>query len=218
MTPHGNDSNSSTSCTTMATAAVTIKDRVRISYTSTSAFGGEESSVVPRLSFLELEEPSQGHHALHANPIQSSYTQDNTSSHQPKSIMKRTSHGTTSTPPRKSVQFNALQIRTFPQILGDHPCCSSGLPLSLDWTHTSERIVSIEKHESERIPREKMEMHLNDFARREILQCVTAAGGSNTKSMYSEAELMRAERRMFRERERTKKRIIVNQFFQTTAE
>jgi len=78
-------------------------------------------------------------------------------------------------------------------------------------------------------------MYLDDFTRRQILQCasisdsdsdidsLTAAtvdGGSNfkSKSMYSEAELRRAERRMVRERERRKKIVVLSKFFQRAQE
>jgi len=194
---------------------VTIKTRVRVY----KAFG----EGVP---FLEPE-PRQGHHTpRQVTPtIQSSSyipQEHHTIQQPPKSILKRTSHSITTT--RKSVQFNALQIKTFPQILGDQ-CCSSGLPLSLDWAHTSERIIPIEKYESERIPR-KRELHLNEFARLEILQCASTSsvslsatnvdGRGNPRPMYSEAELKRAERRMERERTRTKKRIMNYALFQQT--
>jgi len=74
-------------------------------------------------------------------------------------------------------------------------------------------------------------MRLNDFSRREILEragasrddnaSVTVDGESasrptNSESMYSEAELKRAERRMCRERERKRKKLFMNQFFELT--
>ena len=67
---------------------------------------------------------------------------------------------------------------------------------------------------------------MNEFARLEILQCASTSsvslsatnvdGRGNPRPMYSEAELKRAERRMERERTRTKKRIMNYALFQQT--
>ena len=61
-----------------------------------------------------------------------------------KSAMARTCAGTTTTtatatstpkPPKKTVQFSHLEIRTYPVTLGDNPSVSSGPPLTLDWNY-----------------------------------------------------------------------------------
>jgi hypothetical protein len=96
----------------------------------------------------------------------------------------------------KSVHFSALQIRTFPMILGDHPCCKTGLPVSLDWDHTKEEIVPIEEYESSRQARScRSSLRMDQSTRREILGQVS-----------DHNDLKRAERKMFRERERGGKR------------
>jgi hypothetical protein len=39
------------------------------------------------------------------------------------------------TPENKHVRFSTVEIREYAVIVGDHPCCSAGLPLSLDWKY-----------------------------------------------------------------------------------
>jgi hypothetical protein len=40
-----------------------------------------------------------------------------------------------STPENKQVRFSTMEIREYAVIVGNHPCCSAGLPLSLDWKY-----------------------------------------------------------------------------------
>lgn len=72
-----------------------------------------------------------------------------------------------------SVHFEELQVRTFPQILGDHPYCSKGLPLSLGWDHSSEQTFSLDDYESsnERNRAESISaLRISEFRRLEILR------------------------------------------------
>lgn len=50
----------------------------------------------------------------------------------------------------KSVSFGDCQIRSYPQVLGDHPYCSLGCPVELGWEHTSEEFRSINDFEEQR--------------------------------------------------------------------
>ena len=51
---------------------------------------------------------------------------------------------------KKRVSFAALHIRNHSVILGDHPCCTMGLPVTLDWTVESEISVDLEAYEATR--------------------------------------------------------------------
>jgi hypothetical protein len=148
--------------------------------------------------------------------------------HQPKGIMK-----VSPCKERKSVKFSHTEVRVFPQILGDSPCCSNGLPLSLGWSHVSQYITQLnDSFGLDREQRKSGVFRLDAFRRKEILQqrsvtqsntnskesIIAMLGGdscsktymnqrkglTNTIStkQYSDPELKRAERRMFRERER----------------
>lgn len=148
-----------------------------------------------------------------------------------KSILKNDS----SKRDNKTVKFKNAQIRTFPQVLGDHPCCSTGLPISLAWVHSSEHTISIDAHEQKKMNsprRSRSELRLNDSRRREILQmqrpCITASESSpssipissgtimTTPHIYSKEELRRTERKLSRQRQQrqsSRRRSLVNQFF-----
>lgn len=56
----------------------------------------------------------------------------------------------TSNNTKKSVRFESVSIRVYDQCLGDHPCCSDGLPLSLDWTYSEESIIDIDTYENQK--------------------------------------------------------------------
>lgn len=130
---------------------------------------------------------------------------------------------------RKSVKFESLHIRTFRQILGDHPCCSTGLPLTFAWRHLEEKTLHIEDYETLRSPRRsRHDLRLSDQVRRTILggnQDQQINRNINTTSstspslspqedgLLSPIDLKRAERRTYRDRERTRKRTFTNKFF-----
>jgi hypothetical protein len=134
---------------------------------------------------------------------------------------------------RKSVKFESLHIRTFRQILGDHPCCSTGLPLTFAWRHLEEKTLHIEDYETLRSPRRsRHDLRLSDQVRRAILggnqdqqnnrniNTTTASSTSSSTSLspqedglLSPIDLKRAERRTYRDRERTRKRTFTNKFF-----
>jgi hypothetical protein len=131
---------------------------------------------------------------------------------------------------RKNVKFDSLHIRTFQSVLGDHPCCSTGLPITLAWKHIEEKTVHIDDYESLRLSpkRDRQNLRLSDVARRDILSRPIheeddCRGNGNTNSngntvsnpstfssqhgeCLSAIDLKRAERRAFRNRERQRKR------------
>lgn len=81
-----------------------------------------------------------------------------------------TQEETSSSKKAQTVKFNELQIRVFPQILGDHPCCQSGLPLSLGWKHTSELKKSIDDFEDHRKFKSSSSLRISAIRRWEILK------------------------------------------------
>lgn len=52
--------------------------------------------------------------------------------------------------PVRGVCFASIQVREYPLILGDHPSCTSGPPLTLDWDHDAELSCTIDEWESGR--------------------------------------------------------------------
>mmetsp|Transcript_21246 Transcript_21246/g.43233 ORF Transcript_21246/g.43233 Transcript_21246/m.43233 type:complete len:490 (-) Transcript_21246:257-1726(-) len=77
---------------------------------------------------------------------------------------------------RRHVTFTTIQVRQYSRILGDHPCCPSGPPLSLGWDMERQDTFSLEFYEKEREPERKSNkegMRLNCDLRREILESLT---------------------------------------------
>lgn len=119
---------------------------------------------------------------------------------------------------RRHVTFACVQIREYSTILGDHPCCPSGPPLSLGWTLEREDSIEFEEYERVRVPRRaqtKGGIKLSGDARRDILSgllvvppaaaseegCGSSSSdeGEQTR-VYSSRELRMAERRLMRDR------------------
>lgn len=50
----------------------------------------------------------------------------------------------------KSVRFGDCQIRSYPQVLGDHPYCSMGCPVELGWEYNKEEFQAINDFEEHR--------------------------------------------------------------------
>jgi hypothetical protein len=89
----------------------------------------------------------------------------------------------------KHVSFASLSIREYTQVLGDHPCCTVGPPVSLGWDYTEATSVSLEDYEAARPRRRtRQAMRLSWDKRREIL------------SEYSDADVRRVQRKLSRQR------------------
>jgi hypothetical protein len=69
----------------------------------------------------------------------------------------------------KSVRFGDCQVRSYPQVLGDHPYCSMGCPLELGWDFEQENTKSVNDFEAQKCRRSKHELLLSPEQRRTIL-------------------------------------------------
>lgn len=130
---------------------------------------------------------------------------------------------------RRHVTFSNVQVREYSRILGDHPCCPSGLPLSLGWELEREDSFRLEEYEKKREPtrRSKEDFRLGYQDRREILESLVISPQSSdsecegalqmnvTCPMYSRAEMRKAERRLSRERAENHRAVrkVNNRFF-----
>jgi len=94
-----------------------------------------------------------------------------------------------STPTTKSVSFGVAEVRSYSITIGDHPLCTSGFPLTLDWDYTSEVQIPVDSFEASRgVRRRKEELILCAEERNEIL------------SHCSEGDVRRGSRRLHRAR------------------
>jgi hypothetical protein len=126
---------------------------------------------------LEMEEESSiKSHAWQEGRAQPAYTPE-----QPQSPKRQSDE--------KHVSFASLSIREYTQVLGDHPCCTIGPPVSLGWDYTEATSVSLEDYEAARpLRRTRQAMRLSWDKRREIL------------SEYSDADVRRVQRKLSRQR------------------
>jgi len=94
---------------------------------------------------------------------------------------------------RKKVQFQSIQIRTFHQILGDHPCCSTGLPLTLGWDYIQETTFHVEDYETIRDccvgihprRRNRQDLRLDDLQRRSILSVSSSITSTSRDGVFT---------------------------------
>lgn len=221
MPPHGNENASSHAHHTFGTSETFAKNNKLPTPTA------------PNRPFIELCVDGESSTNLRSTRSEPQHLKAANSSLN-KSILKSDS----SKRNNKTVKFKNAQIRTFPQVLGDHPCCSTGLPISLAWMHSSEHTISIDAHEQIKMNsprRSRRELRLNDSRRREILQMqktsITASESPSsmplssgttgnyiitTPHIYSKEELRRTERKLSRQRQQrqsSRRRSLVNQFF-----
>lgn len=50
----------------------------------------------------------------------------------------------------REVSFSSIEIREYPLCMGDNPGCLRGVPITIEWTHTSERSLSLKEYEQAR--------------------------------------------------------------------
>lgn len=116
---------------------------------------------------------------------------------------------------RNNLSFQSVEVREYSQVLGDHPCCQSGLPLSLGWDYDADATIhdvdEYETHRESQRVKSRKDMKLDCEERREILSTVkqrvvteTTADGavvaSEETTAYTSMDLRRAERRLYRGR------------------
>lgn len=132
--------------------------------------------------------------------------------------------------PRRRVTFVSVEVREYSTILGDHPCCPTGLPLALGWDLERESSTDLESYEAARCQagrRSKDMLRLGGETRRGILLESAApsspqgeGGVTSLQPRYTRRELERAERRLTRERAGINARLSLRQnrqFFLVTS-
>lgn len=53
----------------------------------------------------------------------------------------------------RSIRFEKLEVRDYPLALGDNPSVTNGPPLTIEWEHAGEYVISVEDYENNRPPR-----------------------------------------------------------------
>jgi hypothetical protein len=57
--------------------------------------------------------------------------------------------------PKKTVSFGVVQVQEYSVILGDHPKCKGGYPMSLDWAHTEPKEYDLDACEQAKAAKAK---------------------------------------------------------------
>lgn len=72
----------------------------------------------------------------------------------------------------KSVRFSTCSIRSYNQVLGDHPLCAVGCPIALGWRVMKEESFSVEDHEvlRESLRKKKGAKSPTNFRRKRLSQ------------------------------------------------
>jgi len=52
---------------------------------------------------------------------------------------------------KKKVSFSSVHVREYSVVIGDHPSCISGLPLSLGWSHTPSAVHNIDSYQQNKL-------------------------------------------------------------------
>lgn len=91
----------------------------------------------------------------------------------------------------KRVRFGSCSVRSYAQVLGEHPFCSIGCPIELGWTFEALEDISVDEYEAihhdQVSSRSKNDLRMSWEERRAILQ------------NYSDGEVRRALRRLYRD-------------------
>lgn len=97
--------------------------------------------------------------------------------------------------PRRSVTFGVVNIREYDLTLGDHPDCSFGPPMSLDWCYEEVYESELEYYETHREPRRKpYQMIQNYFRRKNILMACAGFSERDLKKATREVERCKFKR------------------------
>jgi hypothetical protein len=91
------------------------------------------------------------------------------------------------------VKFAEVQVRTYAITIGDHPCCTLGCPVTLDWDYTSDDATTVDQYEVARCERRRNrhELRTSPEERTELLL---------QNQQLSECEIRRASRKLHRAR------------------
>lgn len=205
---------SGTESSSSASGASTTKPTAQNGNASPEQPSAQQSSA-PRRSALKKSStipPQQQHRSVvsffHSGPSQSNivygyrkiFTSTTTTT---TSATSQHSSATTTSASRRRVKFTDLHIREYRQVLGDHPCCSSGPPVSLGWDYSPHTSISLDQYETQRIPRvTRRQLRMGCEVRREILLSSSPSSSQNPngEQPYTHGDFRRVERRVQRER------------------
>uniref|UniRef100_A0A7S4UW96 Uncharacterized protein n=1 Tax=Ditylum brightwellii TaxID=49249 RepID=A0A7S4UW96_9STRA len=104
---------------------------------------------------------------------------------------------------KQSVSFGAIEVRKYERALGDHPCVSSGAPVTLGWRYNQYKGMPIDDYERARGPaQQRGQMRIPSEVRVQMLLNDAEASLRDVKE--AELSAMRARQEMMKSMRRAK--------------
>mmetsp|Transcript_10937 Transcript_10937/g.16109 ORF Transcript_10937/g.16109 Transcript_10937/m.16109 type:complete len:247 (-) Transcript_10937:211-951(-) len=108
---------------------------------------------------------------------------------------------------KQSVSFGAIEVRKYERALGDHPCVSSGAPVTLGWRYNQYKGMPIDDYERARGPaQQRGQMRIPSEVRVQMLLNDAEASLRDVKEAELSALKAREEMRKSMKRARTPRR------------
>lgn len=97
---------------------------------------------------------------------------------------------------KKTVAFGDVRTRCYNVVMGDHPCCTTGCPLSLGWEHSQAASVSVDDYETTRSPRRTRDDLRTTWDERRTMLCDVSDGEvrSQARKLHRERSCQRKNR------------------------
>eukprot|EP00540_Astrosyne_radiata_P018647 CAMPEP_0116846206 /NCGR_PEP_ID=MMETSP0418-20121206/13704_1 /TAXON_ID=1158023 /ORGANISM="Astrosyne radiata, Strain 13vi08-1A" /LENGTH=175 /DNA_ID=CAMNT_0004477423 /DNA_START=42 /DNA_END=569 /DNA_ORIENTATION=+ len=95
------------------------------------------------------------------------------------------------------ISFGTVEVRTFNRIVGDHPDCKVGPPITIDWDYIQHDAIELGAYESDRKPRPNLK--LTSITRKNLLKNVFEIPEEEIRNAEKEVQ------RILKKREQTKK-------------
>mmetsp|Transcript_52327 Transcript_52327/g.61091 ORF Transcript_52327/g.61091 Transcript_52327/m.61091 type:complete len:192 (+) Transcript_52327:106-681(+) len=145
--------------------------------------------------------------ALHVNCVNSNnigcitYLSQITSTREAKSSDKRVTQDEKSKSgptDQVTVSFSTVQVRHYDVTLGDHPDCTDGPPISLDWTYDESIPVELNSYESDRLIRGRIRIAPTRISCAVRKNLMSWCGGFTKREILKAEKAARASRRQRR--------------------
>jgi len=95
----------------------------------------------------------------------------------------------------RRVSWDKIKIRTYETVLGDHPDCSCGPPISIGWRYSSSKPELVSEYETKRLPRKQIsELRLSYLERKMILRRQALVSDRELRFAIDESNFIRRQR------------------------
>uniref|UniRef100_A0A7S1DBE6 Uncharacterized protein n=1 Tax=Cyclophora tenuis TaxID=216820 RepID=A0A7S1DBE6_CYCTE len=71
---------------------------------------------------------------------------------------------------KTKISFGTVGVRTFNRIVGDHPDCKVGPPLTLDWQYMEHEPIDLDQYETSHAEQRRKNLRLTSITRKNLLR------------------------------------------------